>query len=249
MRAKSYRVSPHLVSNWSRGPFFSNFADLCTNILQIVWWPFFFFLTHIHNNIRALCRTWCTSVNFHVLFHQNVSWKWCESRQMELADRQQTVTSVTHAGVACTLVFKNSYSPFFMYCHTQANFFLKNRYSFFGLFSFNQTSSINPQCPCFTPFLFSSPQYHYGPALTEAFIKCQLYTRDHTVVGEDTMISDPKRSDCLWAFSFCWRDSLSTLSSSTLSLQLWEGEKHDIAGPISFFLITIEQSLPMFNKC
>lgn len=61
--------------------------------------------------------------------------------------------------------------------------------------------SMSPPSPC----LHSFTQCHYGPTLTEAFIKCQLYTRDHTVEGEDTMIFDPKRSTCLWAFSSCWR--------------------------------------------
>lgn len=56
---------------------------------------------------------------------------------------------------------------------------------------------LSPSCHSFT-------QCYYGLMLMEAFIKCQLYTRDHTVEGEDTMISDPKRSTCLWAFSACW---------------------------------------------
>lgn len=76
------------------------------------------------------------------------------------------------------------------------------------------TLTLSTQFPIFLPFPpFLSPippvhsftQCHYGPTLTEAFIKCQLYTRDHTVEGQDTMISDPQRSTCLWAFSSCWR--------------------------------------------
>lgn len=55
---------------------------------------------------------------------------------------------------------------------------------------------ILPRPPC----LHSFYQCHCGPMLTEAFIKCQLYTGDHTVEGKDTMISDPKRSTC---FSSC----------------------------------------------
>lgn len=62
--------------------------------------------------------------------------------------------------------------------------------------------------PYFIPFhsFHSFTLCHYGPMLIEAFIKCQLYTRDHTVEGEDTMISDPKRSTCLWPFKSCWRE-------------------------------------------
>lgn len=61
---------------------------------------------------------------------------------------------------------------------------------------FSPFFTIAPMSPP-SPSLYSFTQYHYGLMLTEAFIKCQLYTRDHTVEGEDTMISDPKRSTCL----------------------------------------------------
>ncbi len=53
-----------------------------------------------------------------------------------------------------------------------------------------QISPVFPFSAC-SPSLYSFTQCHYGPMLTEAFIKCQLYTRDHTVEGQDTMISDP----------------------------------------------------------
>lgn len=69
---------------------------------------------------------------------------------------------------------------------------------------FPQIYLVPPSSPP-SPSRHSFTHCHYGPMLTEAFIKCQLYTRDHTVEGEDTMISDPKRSTCLWAFSSCWR--------------------------------------------
>lgn len=74
-------------------------------------------------------------------------------------------------------------------------------------FIVNMCPKICPVPPCFILFhsLYSFIQCHYGPVLTEAFIKCQLYTRDHTVEGEETMIFDPKRSTCLWALSACWR--------------------------------------------
>lgn len=78
---------------------------------------------------------------------------------------------------------------------------------FMQTFIVNMCPEICPVPPCFIPFhsLHSFIQCHYGPVLTEAFIKCQLYTRDHTVEGEETMISDPKRSTCWWALSSCWR--------------------------------------------
>lgn len=65
--------------------------------------------------------------------------------------------------------------------------------SFFHLLP-QLTLSINfPLSPLspHSPTLHSFTQCHYGPTLTEAFIKCQLYTRDHTVEGQDTMIPDP----------------------------------------------------------
>lgn len=91
--------------------------------------------------------------------------------------------------------------------HTMYLFFLgkKNQNkNFLPQIALSKKFSGPPLSP-HSPSLHSFTQCHYGPTLTEAFIKCQLYTRDHTVEGQDTMIPDPKRSTCLWAFSFCWR--------------------------------------------
>lgn len=78
-------------------------------------------------------------------------------------------------------------SPYLFFSH----FYHDICYEMFSLFF--TLAPISPP----SPSLYSFTQCHYGLMLTEAFIKCQLYTRDHTVEGEDTMISDPKRSTCL----------------------------------------------------
>lgn len=95
----------------------------------------------------------------------------------------------------CPLSSTSSYSclsllpltPFpHQYCWPDLPFF-----TFCPIFHFQHVSPhISPFPPLFTP-PHSFTQCHYGPMLTEAFIKCQLYTRDHTVEGQDTMISDP----------------------------------------------------------
>lgn len=90
------------------------------------------------------------------------------------------------------------FSPYF-----RSHSFLTNTTTTSTIYTFphmSPTPSISPH----SPSLHSFTQCHNGPMLTEAFIKCQLYTRDHTVEGQNTMISDPKRSTCLWAFSSCW---------------------------------------------
>lgn len=79
----------------------------------------------------------------------------------------------------------------------------------FLLFSITVIVNMCPQiCP--VPSVLSLPTLSIlqlsgvmAPTLTEAFIKCQLYTRDHTVEGENTMISDPRRSKCFLALSSC----------------------------------------------
>lgn len=87
-------------------------------------------------------------------------------------------------------VFANYSSPIYLFSHFAASSIICPPYL-----------SLPP--PFFTqsPSPYSFTLCHYGPTLTEAFIKCQLYTGDHTAEAQDTMISDPQRSTCLWAFS------------------------------------------------
>lgn len=110
----------------------------------------------------------------------------------------------------------SSFAPMFPMCHSPALFFLSlsftpfpHTHTAYPIYYILQHLisdwflyfTITPISPL-PPLSILSTQCHNGPTLMEAFIKCQLYTRDHTV---DTAISDPKRSMCLWPFSSCWR--------------------------------------------
>lgn len=126
---------------------------------------------------------------------------------MGLAARQQPVVHLLPLYVPCpcpppllTANFSLKFTPFYNQ-HTRSYIL----YSLTVSTVFSATS-LPPPSP---PAAHSFSCCHYGPTLTQAFIKCQLYTRDHTTEERDTMIPDPKRSACLWAFSSSEKLSLS----------------------------------------
>lgn len=120
---------------------------------------------------------------------------------MGLAARQQPVVHLLPLYVPCSCPppplptdnFSLRFTPFHNK-HISSYIF----YSLTLSTVFSVTSPLPPPSP---PAAHSFSRCHYGPTLTQAFIKCQLYTRDHTVEGQDTMIPDPERSACLWAFN------------------------------------------------
>lgn len=133
-------------------------------------------------------------------------WRWCESRQMGLAARQQAVIPcvcfwICFPWLPCAILLPCSLHICLL--HPSLTNITCPMY-YFPLTKHFLSESFLISLPFLPlpPPLHSSTQCHNGPTLMEAFIKCQLYTRDHTV---DTVISDPKRSTCLWPFSSCWR--------------------------------------------
>lgn len=131
-------------------------------------------------------------------------WRWCESRQMGLAARQQAVVLCVCFWARCIPCAPSPPPPYIsnslslsVHSRPVLTNWCSTFYDFLPWFPSSTHFTLFHPAPPPPPSLFFLPSAIMAPTLTEAFIKCQLYTGDHTVEEQDTMISWPLKVNML----------------------------------------------------